>query len=74
MLLQVAKELQPVDGMSTENTAAIFGIKAQFLINVFRDKGAMLEASNKAIELDPNFAQWMFLSGLFQSTKVFKVK
>lgn len=66
--LKVAKEIKPVDGMSTENIAGIYGIKAVFLLNACSDRRAGLEASLKSIELDPNFSQWMYLAGLFQST------
>uniref|UniRef100_A0A1B6KBK3 Uncharacterized protein n=2 Tax=Graphocephala atropunctata TaxID=36148 RepID=A0A1B6KBK3_9HEMI len=62
---EIATDIQPVREMSPQVLAGIEGIKTKFLMTVYSSKAItiILGVSQKAMELDPDFANWKYLTG-----------
>lgn len=57
---------------TSENRAGIEAIKAKFILFMYHDLPVPLNVSKLAMELDPKFAYWKYLTGKIIRKLMFK--
>ncbi|XP_054276239.1 uncharacterized protein LOC128995290 isoform X2 [Macrosteles quadrilineatus] len=60
---ELARKIQNVDEMSQECKAGIYGLRVKFIMSMYQDYTVLIPLLSRAIELDPGFGYWYYLSG-----------